>query len=51
MTFNEWGPVGTVVEGSYAVPVTLAAHPDAGPVLSLSGSCRVCHAYDGAPAP
>jgi hypothetical protein len=41
VTFNEWGPVGAVVEGSYAVPVTLAARPDADPVLSLSGSFRV----------
>jgi hypothetical protein len=51
VTFNEWGPVGTVVEGTYNVPVILVAHPDAGPTLSLSGSFRVCHAYDGEQAP
>ena len=46
VTFNEWGPIGTVLEGTYAVPLALVAHPDAGPTLSLSGSFRVCHAYD-----
>ncbi len=51
VTFNEWGPIGTVVEGTYNAPVTLVAHPDAGITLSLSGSFRVCHAFDGEPAP
>jgi hypothetical protein len=51
VTFNEWGPIGTVVDGTYTVPVSLVAHPDAGSTLSLSGSFRVCHAFDGEPAP
>jgi hypothetical protein len=51
VTFNEWGPIGTVAEGTYAVSVALVAHPDAGPTLSLSGSFRVCHAYDAPQAP
>ena len=51
VTFNEWGPIGTVVEGTYGGPVGLVAHPDAGPTFSLSGSFRVCHAFDGLQAP
>jgi len=51
VTLDEWGPVGTVVEGTYAGRVTLLAQPDAGLPLTLSGSFRVCHAYDGQVAP
>lgn len=51
VTFDQWGAVGTAVEGSFAALVVLGAHSDAGATLSLSGSFRVCHAYDGEPAP
>jgi hypothetical protein len=51
VTFNEWGPVGTVVEGTYVAPLALVGQPDAGSTLSLSGSFRVCDAFDGQVAP
>jgi hypothetical protein len=44
-----WSPVGSALEGSYSGLV--AALADGGPSLGLSGSFRVCHAYDGPPAP
>jgi hypothetical protein len=44
-----WPPVGGALEGSYNGLVAPLA--DGGASLGLSGTFRVCHAFDGPPAP
>ena len=46
---TQWSPVGGTIEGSYAGTAAIAG--DAGGALTLGGSFRVCHAFDGSPAP
>jgi hypothetical protein len=46
---TQWSPVGGTIEGSYAGTTAIAG--DAGGPLALGGSFRVCHAFDGSPAP
>jgi hypothetical protein len=46
-----WSAIGTPVEGTFTAPLILASAPDSGATLTLSGSFRVCHAYDSPPAP
>jgi hypothetical protein len=45
---TQWSPVGGTIEGSYA---GTAITGDAGAPLALGGTFRVCHAFDGLPAP
>jgi hypothetical protein len=46
---TRWSAIGATIEGSYAGTTAIAG--DAGAPLALSGSFRVCHAFDGSPAP
>jgi hypothetical protein len=46
---TRWSPVGGTIEGSYAGTTAIAS--DAGGPLALGGTFRVCHAFDGSPAP
>jgi hypothetical protein len=46
---TQWSPVGGTIKGSYAGTAAIAG--DAGSSLALGGSFRVCHAFDGSPAP
>jgi hypothetical protein len=50
----QWSAVGGTIEGSYSGTATVdaGASPDGGaPRLGLTGNFRVCHAFDGPPAP
>ena len=54
LRITQWSPVGGAIEGSYlgsATQVGDAGSDGGSATLTLGGTFRVCHAFDGVPAP